>query len=209
MLESMNFGQSFSRVGADFRGLIACKFIRIIEQNFESAMRKVNKKFELEMEKFVISKTSPKEKFKGNYELKPEQPPNCLALFYPLAIYTNGVLTAFNDLRECAPLSIADFVTNTVQESLKFCSKVILQFYKQEQAFDSAEKEKFSIFCGCFQILVSYLQTCLHAIFPLDSIAHHLGIPVHQLQKEGLTFLDESVILDQLSHLMPEMKPAI
>lgn len=210
MGQSMYFGQSFSRVGADFRALLAQKFIKIIEQNFEHSIRKVNKKFELDMDKFVIKKVSSAGKIKASTESKPEQPPMCLLEFYPLAGYVNGILTAFNDLRTCAPLAIADFVTNLIQDSLKSCSKVILSFYRQEQqAFDEAEKEKFTRFCGGFQIVVSYIQRCIHLMFPVQEVANHIGIPVHQLQKEGLTFINESAVLEHLSHLMPVDMPEI
>lgn len=200
----MYFGQSFSRVGADFRALLALKFIKIIEQNFEHSIRKVNRKFEQDMDKFVIKKISSVGKIKENLETKPEQPPMCLVEFYPLADYLNGILSAFNDIRTCAPLAIADFVTKLIQDSLKFCSKVIISFYRQEQqAFDQEEKEKFTRFCGGFQLLVNYVQKCIHLVFPLQDVANHIGVPVHQLQKEGLTFINESAILDQLNHLMP------
>lgn len=202
--QSMYFGQSFSRVGVDFRALLAIKFIKMVEQSFEHSIRKVNKKFEYDMDKFVIKKISTIGKTKYNPDSKPEQPPICLLEFYPLAEYLNGLLSAFNDLRTCAPLAVADFVTNVIQDSLRNCSKVILSFYRQEQqAFDEAEKEKFTRFCGGFQILVSYIQKCIHLIFPIQDVANHVGIPVHQLQKEGLTFINESTVLEQLSHLMP------
>lgn len=54
--QCMYFGLSFSRVGADFRGLLAPIFIGTISQNFEHAVRKASKKFEQDMENFTLSK---------------------------------------------------------------------------------------------------------------------------------------------------------
>lgn len=202
--QSMYFAHSFSRVGADFRGLLAVKIIKIIENNFEHSIWKINKKFKHDMDKFAINKISSLGKIKSNIETKPEQPPISLIEFYPLVDYLNGILTLFNELRSCAPLATANFITNLIQESLKFCSKVILAYYKMEQqTFEKVEKENFTRFCGGFQVLVNYLQKCIHLVFPLQEVANHLGIPVHQLQKEGVTFINESAIFEQLNHLMP------
>ncbi|KAK6640198.1 hypothetical protein RUM44_011884 [Polyplax serrata] len=202
--QSMYFAHSFSRVGVDFRGLLAAKFIKIIEQNFEHAVWKANKKFKQDMDKFVISKVSIEDKIKTMMETKPEQPPMSLIEFNPLAAYLNGILSAFNEIRTCAALATVDFVANQVQESLKFCAKVILTFHKiEQQTFEKMEKEKFKRFCGGFQILVAYLQKCIHLVFPLQEVASHIGIPVHQLQKEGITYINETAILEPINYLLP------
>jgi hypothetical protein len=52
----MYFGLSFSRVGADFRGLLAPIFIGSVSRNFEHAVRKASKKFEQDMERFTLPK---------------------------------------------------------------------------------------------------------------------------------------------------------
>jgi hypothetical protein len=54
--QCMYFGLSFSRVGADFRGLLAPIFIKTVSQNFEHAVRKASKKFEQDMENFTLPK---------------------------------------------------------------------------------------------------------------------------------------------------------
>ena len=42
-------------------------------------------------------------------------PPYALLEHAPLAVLTNGLLAAFNELRHCAPLSLAAPVAQTVQ----------------------------------------------------------------------------------------------
>jgi hypothetical protein len=54
--QCMYFGLSFSRVGADFRGLLAPIFIGTVSRNFEHAVRKASKKFEQDMENFTLPK---------------------------------------------------------------------------------------------------------------------------------------------------------
>lgn len=45
----------------------------------------------------------------------PSNPPYALMEHAPLAIFTNGMLAAFNELRHCAPLSIAPAIANLLQ----------------------------------------------------------------------------------------------
>ncbi|XP_075225199.1 conserved oligomeric Golgi complex subunit 8 isoform X2 [Lycorma delicatula] len=54
--QSMYFGLSFSRVGADFRALIAPIFVKTVINNFTSAVRKATKRFDVDMEKFTLPK---------------------------------------------------------------------------------------------------------------------------------------------------------
>ncbi len=58
------------------------------------------------------------------------QPPISLLEFQPLAIFCNNILTAFNDLRLCAPLSLASNAACLIQESLKHAADVILQYHR-------------------------------------------------------------------------------
>ncbi len=53
----MYFGQSFGRIGSDFRALVIDVFGATIENNFESALRKVDEQFALNMRKFVVPKS--------------------------------------------------------------------------------------------------------------------------------------------------------
>ncbi|KAJ9590779.1 hypothetical protein L9F63_016165 [Diploptera punctata] len=207
--QCMYFGLSFSRVGADFRGLLAPIFVNTVTKNFEHAVRKASKKFEQDMENFSLPKTLnptiPRNTQPSSQTFKQEHPPQCLLEFYPLADYCNGILTAFNELRLCAPVAAADNATNQLRESLSGVARCTLAFYRQEQqALTQTEKENFTKFCAYFaEELVPYIQKCLHAVFPPSVIASHLGITVQHLQKEGLTYLDQASILDPISHLLP------
>lgn len=52
----MYFGQSFGRIGADFRGLVVNFFVETVENNFDMTMRKVDEHFSLNMKKFILPK---------------------------------------------------------------------------------------------------------------------------------------------------------
>lgn len=207
--QCMYFGLSFSRVGADFRGLLAPIFVNTVTKNFEHAVRKASKKFEQDMENFSLPKipnpSVPRNMQPLSQTSKQEHPPHCLLEFYPLADYCNGILTAFNELRLCAPVAAADNATNQLRESLNGVARCTLAFYRQEQqALTQTEKENFTRFCAHFaEQLLPYIQKCLHAVFPPSVIASHLGVTVQLLQKEGLTYLDQASILDPINHLLP------
>lgn len=206
--QCMYFGLSFSRVGADFRGLLAPIFIGTVSRNFEHAVRKASKKFEQDMENFTLPKfphSSLSKSVPSSQSSKQEHPPQCLLEFHPLADYCNGILSAFNELRLCAPIALAHTATNHLRESLGAVVRCTLAFYRQEQqALTQAEKDNFTRFCACFAgQLLPYLQKCLHALFPPAVIASHLGVTLQLLQKEGLTYIDQTAILDPISHLLP------
>ncbi|XP_046663643.1 LOW QUALITY PROTEIN: conserved oligomeric Golgi complex subunit 8-like [Homalodisca vitripennis] len=207
--QCMYFGLSLSRVGADFRAPLAPVFVRAVKRNLETSVRKASKKFEADMDKFTLPKSQPQVKTGTPTQksgMKQEQPPESLLEFYPLAEYCNNLLVGLNELRLCAPLACAAHAATLLQDSLTTAARVILAFYRQEQqALSKPEKEGFSRFCLCFgEQLVPYMQRCLHAVYKPSEIAAHLGLSTFQLQQQGLTYLDQSVIVDAIGHLLPD-----
>lgn len=55
--QCMYFGLSLSRVGADFRGLLAPIFVKALSQSIEVSIVKAARKFELDMENFTLPKS--------------------------------------------------------------------------------------------------------------------------------------------------------
>lgn len=226
------FGLSFGRVGVDFTGRISDIFVRVIGEKFEQDIRRATKKFEKDMETFTLINKTQRLDIKTEtaiisvsiklYLLKntidvqlttisyQENPPEQLVEFYPLAEYCNRIITAFNELRLCAPVALSTLCTKLLQESLYNVAKAMLLFYKQEQqvscldvivflsaskfhfpkkcvlqAFTAAERENMIKFTECLsEQLIPYIQYCIHLIFPPIQIAMHLGISVNVLQKE-------------------------
>lgn len=207
--QCMYFGLSFSRVGVDFRSMIAPVFIRVISLNFQTTIVKITKQFEQDIEQYTLINKVPtgiKRTKSSDKSDSGNHPPESLLDFTPLAIYCNEVLTVFNELRLCAPIALAPTVTEVLEGSLENVCKNILSFYRQEQqAFTPSEREYFIRFCSCFAYdLVPYLQRCIHFVFPPTTIANYLGINVLSLQKHGLTYFRQNKILEPIERLLPD-----
>lgn len=207
--QCMYFGLSFSRVGADFRGHLVPIFTRVILNNFRNSIAKVTRQFEIDIESYTLINKVPS----GLKTVEPSStveddisPPESLLDYHPLAIYCNGLLTAFNELRHCSPISLASDVTDCCQASLEAIGRNILNFYRQEQqAFSVHDRECLVRFCSCFAYdLIPYIQRCIHVLFAPNIVATHLGINVITLQKENVTFLKQKQICEPIGHLLPD-----
>lgn len=207
--QCMYFGLSFSRVGADFRGLMAPIFTKVILANFKGAIFKVARQFESDIESFTLINKIQSTKAVNAHKTDDLLPPETLLDFYPLAVFCNGLLLALNDLRHCSPIALANDVCVEIQISLENVARNILNFYRQEQqAFGSNERENFVKLCSCFAYdLVPYMQRCIHVLFPPATVIAHLGINAMTLQKEGLTYLQQKIILEPLDKLLPTNRP--
>ncbi|KFB47499.1 AGAP011488-PA-like protein [Anopheles sinensis] len=215
--QCMYFGLSFSRVGVDFRALVAPVFVRVIGDGFRAAMVRVTAQFEREIERYTLINKVPSMIKRQREDLRAGgpnedttagsvQPPDTLLDFEPLALYCNELLTVFNELRLCSPIALATNVTELVEGSLEQVCRGILGFYRQEQqAFAPTERECFIRLCSCFAYdLIPYLQRCIHVIFPPATLASHLGINVLTLQKHGITYLRQAKILEPIAYLLPD-----
>ncbi|XP_036328695.1 conserved oligomeric Golgi complex subunit 8 [Rhagoletis pomonella] len=224
--QCMYFGLSFSRVGADFRALMVPIFLRVIRKNFENAISKVNESFAQELERYTlinkptlhtrahkVDTTSVTIAQGSATAQEPESfaPPETLLDFHPLAALCNGYLNALNELRLCAPIALANDVTRALQSSLEFVATKVLGFYRQEQqAFTSAERETFVKLCSCLAYdLIPYMQRCIHAIFPQQTLTNHLGINLLTLEQQQITYLQQQKILEPLKHLLPNKMPDV
>ena len=209
--QTMYFGLSFSRIGFDFRGLIAPIFLKVIQRNLANSLLKVTKQFEIDIENYtLINKDTPllkrnTPKFNEEDE-ENNHPPETLMDFQPLAIYCNGLLGIFNELRICSPIAIVHSFVISLEASLAAVAKNILVFYRgEQQAFGVKEKENFLKFCSCFAYdLIPFLQNCINLIFPAVKVAAYLGINLPTLQKEALTVLRSQKILELIDHLLPD-----
>lgn len=121
--QCMYFGLSFSRVGADFRGQLAPMFQRVAAQTFSRAVQEAVEKFQEDMNMYtlialpsVLGGTFPP--VAPTSQPGTLQPPMSLLDFQPLACFLNNILTAFNDLRLCCPVGLAQSVTTCLEAGL-------------------------------------------------------------------------------------------
>ncbi|KAM4833897.1 conserved oligomeric Golgi complex subunit 8 isoform 2-T2 [Thomomys bottae] len=211
--QCMYFGLSFSRVGADFRGQLAPVFQRVAITTFQKAIQEATEKFQDEMNSYTLI-SAPAILGSGNVPAAVPatqpgtlQPPMLLLDFPPLACFLNNILVAFNDLRLCCPVALAQDVTEVLEDALAKVTKIILAFHRAEEAaFSSGEQELFVQFCTVFlEDLVPYLNRCLQVLFPPAQIAQTLGIPPSQLSRYGnLGHVNISVIQEPLAFILPK-----
>uniref|UniRef100_A0A8B9NUZ7 Conserved oligomeric Golgi complex subunit 8 n=1 Tax=Apteryx owenii TaxID=8824 RepID=A0A8B9NUZ7_APTOW len=121
--QCMYFGLSFSRVGADFRGQLAPIFQRITLSAFRKAVEEAVEKFQEEMNSYTLI-SAPAALGSAVAAAVPTaqpgtlQPPMVLLDFPPLACFLNNLLVAFNDLRLCCPVALAQDVTSCLEDAL-------------------------------------------------------------------------------------------
>lgn len=206
--QSMYFGLSFSRVGADFRALIVPIFIKVFAQSFNARISEITEQFELDMDNYTfINKVSINAlNAIGKIDPNSLSPPETLLNFQPLALYCNGLLSALNDFRNCAPIASVNEITSRLQVSLKSVSNNIAKFYRHEkQALGVKERDNFLKFCCAFAYdLIPYIQRCIHDVFPINILKNHLSINTITLQKNGISYLNKKTILEPLDHLLPD-----
>ncbi|XP_003978407.1 conserved oligomeric Golgi complex subunit 8 [Takifugu rubripes] len=210
--QCMYFGLSFSRVGADFRGQLAPMFQRVAAQTFSRAVQEAADKFQEDMNMYtlitlpsVLGGTVPPAA--PTSQPGTLQPPMSLLDFQPLACFLNNILSAFNDLRLCCPVGLAQGVTTCLEAGLNKVTHQIIAFYRaEESAFSDREKELFFHFCSSYaDDLLPFLRRCLQVLFPPAQLALVLGVPPTQLHKySSLGGIDVAAILEPLNFLLPQ-----
>ncbi|KAK1890613.1 Conserved oligomeric Golgi complex subunit 8 [Dissostichus eleginoides] len=139
------------------------------------------------------------------------QPPLSLLDFTPLACFLNNILSAFNDLRLCCPVGLAEEVSVCLQDAMTNVTRQVLLFHRaEESAFSAREKDLFLSFCCSYaEDLLPFINRCLEILFPPNQIALILGVPVSQLHRFGsLGTIDIAAILTPLSFLLPQIEIA-
>ncbi|KAK4814456.1 hypothetical protein QYF61_018554 [Mycteria americana] len=121
--QCMYFGLSFSRVGADFRGQLAPLFQRVAAAAFGKAVEEAVEKFREEMNSYTLISAPAVLGGSAGVPVPAAQPgtlqpPMVLLDFPPLACFLNGLLVAFNDLRLCCPVALAQDVTTCLEDAL-------------------------------------------------------------------------------------------
>lgn len=185
--QCMYFGLSFSRVGADFRGLLPPLFHMAAMKAFSTAVIDATERFNETMKSYSPQplSSSVTATMLSTMTAKPDDtgadlhPPSSLLQHPPLAAFTNSVLSAFNELRHCAPLALVSPVTEVLQSSFASVIHTTCAFHRAEAAaLNESERATFANFCQVLgKQLIPYINRCLEAIFPSSALSIVQGVP--------------------------------
>lgn len=93
-------------------------------------------------------------------------PPYALMEHLPLAVLTNGLLAALNELRHCALLSMAQPMAGLLQAALEQAASA-LAHYKHSRALGESEAPLFRAAVEAMShVVVPYIGSCFARVFP-------------------------------------------
>ncbi|ROT83091.1 putative conserved oligomeric Golgi complex subunit 8 [Penaeus vannamei] len=197
LAQCMFFGQSFSRIGADFRNLLIPLFQKAALLQCEKDIRTANIKFDETLSSFSLME-APLLSAPSAIQIETQdktRPPLTLMEFPPLAHYMNGLVAMFNTLRQCCPVATLPQVV-----------AALLELHRLESSgFTSKEEAAFQRMCMVMaQGLLPHINTCLRLLYPLQQISVISGVSVTQLQRENFGQLDIEELLAPIEHLLPK-----
>ncbi|KAJ8672446.1 hypothetical protein QAD02_003705 [Eretmocerus hayati] len=198
------FGLSLGRVGVDFTGRMSNIFLKTIRSKFKKSILEVTMKCEKDLQSSLLVSQSLETGVKIQQIINLENPPERLVECYPLAEYCNGIISIFNDLRSNAPLALAQCLTSSLQNSLFIIANAIASIH-QERYENSATQNGNDLVavteCLC-EFLIPHIQLCICALYPPQLMATYLGVPVGQLQKDEIVYLNQNYITKPVEVLM-------
>jgi hypothetical protein len=133
-----------------------------------------------------------------------------LVSYTPLAVYCNALITAFNDLRLCCPLSIVSNIKQLITDSLIYIRNLLSNYYKSEKlTLTVIESEHFIDFLRVFiSIFIPYISTCIQTIFPDTQLARELGVSVLDIsEKSKLNRIDIEQIIEPIKNIIDSIIP--
>jgi len=177
--QCMYFGLSFSRIGADFRGLVIPLFHKYAWNQFDTTINKTTHRFEDDIHTFnLTSKTLSRKSSNTNKisQLDASTPPHVLLEFQPIALYLNGVLSAFNNLRQYASMSMVYRVKDALCKSLEKILTSLQNWARLE--FQSLQSNKADVPYYCTLVcrsLLPYLKLVFETFFSIYNLQNMIG----------------------------------
>ncbi|XP_065185153.1 conserved oligomeric Golgi complex subunit 8-like [Sycon ciliatum] len=185
--QCMYFGLSLGRIGTDFRSLLPPLFqeaaLTAFRQNTDAAMSAFRSALShytlassvlLHAHSNLLSSALAASSSTG---VSVGLAPNQLLEFPPLASLSNGLTTAFNELRPCAPLAIAPDVVDCLEHCLSSVATSLQAYHQTESSsITDSEAEVFSRLCTSYvHTLVPLVQATVERLFPKESLLHATG----------------------------------
>ncbi|KAK7068682.1 conserved oligomeric Golgi complex component [Halocaridina rubra] len=207
LAQCMFFGQSFSRIGADFRNLLIPLFQKAALAQCEKDIRVANIRFDETLSSFSLMEapeTSTSSSFVETADKT--RPPLTLMEFLPLAHYTNGIVAAFNTLRQCCPVGTLPQVIKLLHLSLSKVIGALVELHRLESSgFTAREEASFQRLCSVLaEGVLPHINVCLRLLYPLQQISVITGVSVAQLQRENFGQISMEELLAPIQHLIPK-----
>ncbi|BDA46656.1 Conserved oligomeric Golgi complex subunit 8 [Coccomyxa sp. Obi] len=172
----MYCGMSLGRVGLDFRGLLVPLFEAQVLRLYANSVKAATDMFVmlLDVHKWVAMPAVAARVRQAGSTADPSTPkgedsagpPYALLEHAPLAVLTNGLLAAFNELRHCAPLSLCSSVAAILQEALEGAVRVMAH-YRATRALEDTNSVHFEAACTAMTgSVVPYIAACFGRIYP-------------------------------------------
>lgn len=162
----MYCGRALARVGLDFRPAIFPMFEDAAFGIFENLVNISNQVFDemISTHKWVQIPSMSNRIIDDKDGSKTVNPPMVLVEHPPLAVYTNGILAALNELRHCAPKTIKDRVAQCLLSSF---SRLVSSLQKRKLIdFSGDEMVVFEKACGLVNsVQFPYLIECFSTIY--------------------------------------------
>jgi hypothetical protein len=114
-------------------------------------------------------------------------PPAALADHAPVAVYANGLLAAFNELRHCAPLSVQAPAAALLQQALHAASAA-LAHHAAARTLAEAEQRALDAACNAHAAtLCPYAAACFDRVYPGGALQLDLAAatrPLTELEEQ-------------------------
>ena len=185
--QCMYFGLSLGRIGADFRSLLPPLFQQAAMRNFMQSVEAAQGKFSVALSNYSLASSAVlhasssllASSFPSSGAGGVNIAPNQLLEFPPLAVLANGLVSALNDLRSCAPLALAPQIVHKMQTCLIQAAEELQAYYRTESgSASSTERASFTRLCLAFvEHLIPSLQHAFDALFPSELVLRCTGQP--------------------------------
>ena len=210
LAKSMYFGYSFGRVGADFRCLLVNAFNDTIEEFLTDELDSLMTNFDsLMISHSLISSVSYSQTI-GNVSnemtsssSKTPIPPPSLMQHQPICVYVNGIISLFNNLRICCPISLSVWLANQMSNHLDKAAAILVAFHETENAaFSKIENKTFNSLCKSFlDDAIPHIKECFTTLFTEQSFTDIYGPLTFTSAEKGFPKIKLSEIMQKVEEI--------
>ena len=180
--QSMYFGLSFSRIGADFRPMLVNIFHRTMFRALSSHLSAASADFRDAMRNYILAlpyqAPHPPSCLQAPRDpSRPPTPPQSVLQFTPLARYLNQILTTFNEVKQCPLTSLALPLRAALEASVSAVVQSMCEFDARERSsYSDKERELFMHLCFLTVYeLIPFISSALLHIYPTDCVNEFLS----------------------------------